>query len=550
MKWTEDKLRTKFKAKVREERRAEGLDPDVRPTHEWLREHGYSGIEGFARRNDMTVKEVLEDVCGFDPRPPKPLGVNHAESRRLLEDWLETEQILFNQWSDRRVNDAKTHIRTLAEVAYEVLGSTNLLRIVRAEPSEQARMVMRLFSGLAKRIETQGAQSNYTRTLERWADYLALINEIQDHKVGEVRDMMGYTYERQSPEYELEPNQVRDIWRAADNLEHQALLIVLGAAGNRRREPTDIKISQLRLDRDDPYIVFDEDRKTGSATVPIMAGVEVIEAWIKRLEQKDWWDGEWLFPSKKSEDGSRPPGWVNNVIEELVKRAGVTFPDGEEPTPKHLRSFWYNHYVSARQEWLAHVEMLAEEQGVASAEIIDLHYLTDKHARDHFRRFAEAYFEAAFGEDIVHGFDAVDAAREDDRDELVQKAIDDYMDTLREDLKEASDQNEDSVHDSPVASDPVSAWTRARLRLEHAAAAASDTLEHYPPSPKRAAAIGVVLFCWAAFFGTFWRAKGIFYIDPISGTVAATPGALIGLALGLVFIVDRLPDLEEQEIAV
>jgi len=547
MRWTEDKLRTQFPAKVREERRAEGLDPDVRPTQEWLREHGYSGIEGFARRNDMSVAEVLEDICGFEPRPKKPLEIEHAETRRLVEEWLEVEQDVFNQWGDRRVQDARTHFRTLADVAYNELGSTNLLRLVRSAPPTDVDLIMRLFSALASHMETQGAQSNYTRSLERWADYLALRGEIEEHKIGEVREMMGYTYERRSPEHELEPKQIRKCWRATESLEEKVLLVVLTAAGTRRAEPTDIETSRLRLDRHDPYIVFDEDRKTGAATVPIMAGVEVIEAWLERLEEIDHWDGKWLFPSKKSRDGSRPPGWVNDTIEKIVKRAGITFPDGEVPTPKHFRSFWYNHYISARQEWLAQVEMLADEQGVSSSEIIDLHYLTAKGERDHFRKFAQSYFAAVFGKELVHGIEGVMEAREAERDDFVQKAIDDYMDDVRAELKAASSDEDDTVHESPAAMDPVSAWTRARLRVKHAAAAASDKLGNYPPSPKRTAAIAAGLGAWAVTFGTFWGLTGVFTINPVSGDVTAAPGAIIGLVLGLLFVVTDLPDLDRVE---
>ena len=547
MRWTEDKLRTQFPAKVREERRAEGLDPDVRPTQEWLREHGYSGIEGFARRNDMSVAEVLEDICGFDPRQPMPLEIDHAETRRLVEEWLEVEQDVFNQWGDRRVQDARTHFRTLADVAYDELGSTNLLRLVRSAPPTDVDLIMRLFSGLASHMETQGAQSNYTRSLERWADYLALRDEIEDHKIGEVREMMGYTYERRSPEHNLEPQQIRKCWRATETLEEKTLLVILTAAGTRRAEPTDIETDQLRLDRHDPYIVFDVDRKTGAATVPIMAGVEVIEAWLDRLEEIDHWDGKWLFPSKKSRDGSRPPGWVNDTIEEIVKRAGVTFPDGEVPTPKSFRSFWYNHYISARQEWLAQVEMLADEQGVASSEIIDLHYLTAKGERDHFRKFAQSYFAAVFGKEMVHGIEGVLEAREEERDDVVQKAIDDYIDTVRADLEDASsDEGDDTVHESP-AGDPVSVWTRARLRVEHTSAAASDKLGNYPPSPKRTAAIAAGLGAWAVIFGAFWGLAGVFTINPITGDVTAAPGAVIGLVLGLLFVVTDLPDFDRVE---
>lgn len=547
MRWTENKLRTKFPAKVREERRAEGLDPDVRPTHEWIREHGYSGIEGFARRNDMSVAEVLEDICGFNPRRRKALKINHAETRRLVKEWLEAEQNVFHQWSDSRVQDARTHFRTLAQIAYDELGSTNLLRFVRSDPRTNVDLTMRLFMALASEMEKQGTESNYTRSLERWADYLALREEIEDHKIGEVREMMGYTYERRSPEHDLEPKQIRMCWRAAETLEEKALLIILIAAGTRRAEPTNIKVSQLRLDRNDPYIVFDDDRKTGSATVPIMAGVEVIEAWLERLEELDHWERRWLFPSKKSRDGSRPPGWVNNTIEEIVNRAGVSFPDGEVPTPKSFRSFWYNHYISARQEWLAQVEMIADEQGVASSEIIDLHYLTGKGERDHFRKFAQSYFAAVFGEDLVHGIEGVIEAREKERDEFVQRGIDDYMDDVREELKEASSDEDESSHESLATVDPISAWAQTRLRVEHAAAAASDTVKHYPPSPKRTAAIVAGLTMWALVTGTFWGITGVFAIDPISGSVTAMPGTVIGLTVGFLLVVTDLPEFDAVE---
>jgi len=546
MRWTEDKLRTKFPAKVREELRGDGLNPDVRPTQEWLRDNGYSGIEGFARRNNMSVSEVLEDICGFEPRPPKSLEIDHAETRRLVEEWLQVEQEFFKQWSDRRVQDARTHFRTLADVAFDELGSTNLLRLVRADPPADVDLIMRLFSGLDSRLESQGAQSNYTRSLERWADYLELRDEIEDHKVGAVRGMMGYTYERKSPEHILKPKQIRACWRAAESCEEKTLLIILIGAGTRRVEPTNIKINELRLDRDDPRIVFDDDRKTGAATVPIMAGVEVIEEWITKLEQKDYWDGTWLFPSKKSRDGSRPPGWVNHTVEKIVKRAGVTFPDGEEPTPKSFRSFWYNHYLSARQEWLTKVEMLADEQGVSSSEIIDLHYLTGKGERDHFRKFAQSYFAAVFGKEMVHGIEGVLEAREDERDGFIQKAIDDYMDEVRAEVTEpsSSEENDDPVHESPAAIDPISAWTRTRLHFEHASAAASDIVEGYPPSPRRTIVIGVGLLCWAAFIGVVWGVTGAAYINPVTGNASVSLGTILGLILGLLLIFADLPEFD------
>jgi len=547
MRWTEEKLRTQFPAKVREERLAEGLDPDVRPTQEWIRDHGYSGIGGFAQRNDMSVAEVLENICGFEPRKKKALGIRHAQTRRLVKDWLTVEQDTFNTWGDNRVDDARSHFRKLASVAYAEFGSTDLLRIVRSESPADTDLLLRLLSHLSSHLETEGAQSNYTRSLSRWADYLSIVNEIDDHEVDRARKMMGYQFDRRSPEHELEPEQIRKCWEATETLEEKALLIILVAAGTRRAEPTNLKISQLRLNQEDPYIVFDDERKTGAATVPIMAGVEVIEAWIDQLEELDYWDGECLFPSKKSRDGTRPPGWVNDTVETIINRAGVTFPDGEVPTPKSFRSFWYNHYSNARQAWLANVEMLADEQGVSSAKVIDLHYLTAKGERDHFRKFAQSYFVAVFGKDQVHDFEDIQEARDSERDEHVQKAIDDFVDDIRDELRTSSNNEQTSKHESSAATDPISAWARARLRIEHASTMASDKLEYYPPSPKRAVGIATMFGAWAVIFGTFWAYTGIFSIDVLSGQVTAAPGAIIGLVLGFLYIATNLPDLNHTE---
>lgn len=229
-----------------------------------------------------------------------------------------------------------------------------------------------------------------------------------------------------------------------------------------------------------------------------------------------------------------------------MKRAGVTFPDGEEPTPKSFRSFWYNHYLSARQEWLTKVEMLADEQGVSSSEIIDLHYLTGKGERDHFRKFAQSYFTAVFGKEMVHGIEGVLEAREDERDGVIQKAIDDYMDEVRAEVTEASssEENDDPVHESPAAIDPISAWTRTRLHFEHASAAASDIVEGYPPSPRRTVAIGVGLLCWATLIGMIWGVTGAAYINPVTGTASVSASTAIGLMLGLLLVVTDLPELD------
>jgi integrase len=538
LKYTDEKVRTKISALIREDLEDQGLDPDVRPTQKWLRDNGYSGIEGYARRNDMTVTEVLEEMCGFDPPGPKPLGINHGPTKQSIKAWLDFEDEISYQWDDSRIDDARSHIRKISSVSAEALGTSNLFCLLEGDDEATSQKILQLFYALREELD-QGSQSNYTYTLERWANFLEATNRIEDHSIGDIRELMGWSFKRRSPEHHLRIGQVRDLWQARESLEEAALLTILASTGGRRREPTDIKVSQLRLDRADPYIVFGEERKTGPGTVPIMAGAEIIEKWIEKLKTREWWDGEWLFPSKKSEDGSRPKGWVNRVIDDIAERADVTFPDDSKITPKHFRSFWYTHYAEARQAWLTELDRLAKKQGVSSGEVIDKHYLSDQAGRDHFRRFVESAFEPIFG-DGVHGIDAVAEKRAEERDSDVNRKLKSYVESQVADEIAA---NNDSSHESPAAIEPVSPWVKAKLLADHAAYAASEKLDNYPPSRWQATKLTVIGLVWAIAFGLIWAWQNVLYINPFTGSYHITSGAAIGLVFGMVYIFIQIREL-------
>lgn len=97
-------------------------------------------------------------------------------------------------------------------------------------------------------------------------------------------------------------------------------------------------------------------------------------------------------------------------------------------------------------------------------------------------------------------------------------------------------------HEAPAASDPATAWARARLFLEHSAAKASDKVE-YPLSRQKAVTLGVGLGLWAVFAGVVWGLSGAFYIDPVRGEVHATPGTVLGLVIATGLIYRNLPEL-------
>lgn len=522
VKYNEHVLQSQITPEIKEILREQGEDPEVRPqpAQKFLREHDISGIESFAQRRGMTVTEVLEEVCGFSPPAPKPLGIKHQRTRRAVNDWLDEEEKLYNKWGDNRINQARTHFRALANVSVETLGTTNLLRIIDGEKETAVSELKEVIGGLASEIESSGALSNYTRSLERWANNMEMEDEIENEIVSEVRDKFNFTYERSSPEHELTVEQLRELWDAAESLKYKVVLILLTTSGLRRKEPTDIKIEDLRLDREDAYIVFDSDRKTSAATVPIMAGLEIIEEWIEYIQTLDYTSGVWLFPSKLSQDGSRPPGWINNRFDELVNKANVSFPDGNKPTPKDLRAFWYKRFTDAQLAWLSHLDQIAEIQGVSSSRIINDHYISDQKQRDHFLLFARECFVEVFGEERLHDHDAVMEAREHPS-HSPQSIIDDFIESDTETdatetrTKEAdgrSDKDDNTDHGGWTSSQSVAtpvgvavyptahlgetAHKQAKKEYEamwHDQTAPNPTVEHIATSLGLALAVGILL---------------------------------------------------------
>jgi len=97
------------------------------------------------------------------------------------------------------------------------------------------------------------------------------------------------------------------------------------------------------------------------------------------------------------------------------------------------------------------------------------------------------------------------------------------------------------------AGDIISLLLRARLRLEHASAAASIEWKHYPPSPKRGAAIVAGSMPWIVLFGILWNLNGVLVIDPLSGDITVTPAAIIGLVIGCIVIIADLPNFDTVE---
>jgi hypothetical protein len=539
-KWTPGYVQQRFPAEVRELRRADGKDPDVKPTHQWLREHGLSGIQGYAERQEKTVDEVLLDECGFEPRERKPLPGTHAETKQLIHKWLQDEDEEFNRLNDTSVGNAWTHMRRLMEISREALGSTNLLRPARAPAGKNVRLTLDLFRKMNGELEAEGARYNYASTLVSFYEYLEMIGEVDSNPAEKVLPRMGWSYNRESPEQTLTPAQVQECWEATRSIDDGALedldaedlrellvekvlLLCLAGCGHRTSDPLITNAQEdVILDRGDPRVCFDAKRKNGRGTTPIMAGLDYFEQYIELLEETGH---EMLFPSDLSEDGTRSDAWVRNKIEEIVDRAGVRLPDGSKPTPKHFRQFWFNEYLDAYEAYIAKIEDVAEAQSSASAEIVDKHYLASHRARDHFRRFAYEHFATAFPTDVVVAPEEIAAARDTDTDEDGQSSLGDFVGAWLPGVAHA--------------------WVSAQLakaRAQREKAAIEYDPETSLPSRREAAVVAVGALVSATMIGVMTAHLGV---NPIVDPGSVPPEMPIALVAWLAYAIYDIPDLEE-----
>jgi len=541
--WTPNYVQQRLSAEIRELRRAEGKDPDIKPTHKWLREHGFSGIQGYAERRDKTVDDVLLEECGFDQRNKKPLPGTHAETKALVHKWLRDEDKEFGRLNDTSVANAWTHMRRLIEISYDDLGSDNLLRPARAPPGKNVRLILDLFRAMNSEFKSEGTRYNYASTLDKFYEYLEMIGEVDSNPVESVLPRMGWTYNREAPANTLSPKQVRECWKATTpiddasvdtldtetlrkRLEEKILLLSLSACGERTSDPLITNGQEdIILDPGDPRVCFGDERKNGPGTVPIMAGLDYFEQYIELLDEQGY---EMLFPSEQSADGTRSDTWVRNKIEEIVDRAGVRLPDGSKPTPKHFRQFWFNEYLEAYEAYIAKIEDIAAEQSSASAEIVDKHYLANHRERDHFRRFAYTHFETAFPTDVVISPEEIADARNDTGDEEGQTSLGDFVGAWL----------------PGTATLWVSAQaTKARAIREKTA------IEYDPrtslPSREETAIAAVGTFVLATVVAVMIVAQGF---NPLVDPMAVPSVMPIAFLLMLTYLIYDMPDLEEPPV--
>jgi hypothetical protein len=427
------------------------------------------------------------------------------------------------------------------EISRDALGSSNLLRPARAPSGKNVRLTVDLLGAMNDEFKSEGTRYNYASTLGKFYEYLEMFGEVDSNPVEKVLPRMGWTYTRESPANTLTPEQVQECWKATKSIDEESvedldtetlrerlvekvLLLSLAACGERTSEPLMINAHEdIILDPSDPRVCFDHERKNDAGTVPIMAGLDYFEQYIELLDEEGY---EMLFPSEQSADGTRSGTWVGDRIEEIVDRAGVRFPDGSKPRPKHFRQFWFNEYIDAYEAYIAKIEDVAAEQSSASAEIVDKHYLASRRERDNFRRFACAHFETAFPTDVVVSPEEIAEARNDSNDNS-QTTIGDFTGAW-----------------APGAATALVSTKLTEARVHRERVAVEHDWEVSTSSPQFVASLIITVLGISVYYAAGLILMGV---DPIGDPSTIPIELILALPLAVMTWIFLAPNLEEPD---
>jgi hypothetical protein len=495
-KWTLEYLRNGFVDEVKQQRAEQGYNTKTKPTHKWLRNNGFGYFLNRVRELNTRPDEWLLEECGFEQQK-KDYPCSNPETVRRVEGWLEYEDDVGERINGTSLSSARTHLRRSMEISKETVGTSDILEIGRGEREVCFNRAEQLMSGFRSEFETGQSRYNYVTTLRDLFARMENKNVI-DHDpltplVGDSGWAGGSEPVTIAPSSEL----VKAYFDACETRTEQMVLICLAVMGWR---PADFcnpaAIRDIHFDGERPYVEFTDDRKNGPSLVPIILCQDFIEQWVRLVETVPSNDTA-LFPSENSDDGARSTQWVRNTVAAIGERVDETLRNGEKPTPKHFRNFWYTEYTTAYAEFRRDNDFAASAQGSQSARIPSTSYNDPQYGSwfDTFEEFAHSKLSIPVDNlepaDEIGNIDIGDI----DGDEAFNVVETARQATLEgwEDAKAMFPAGAAAYlmgHLGAAAGRVTAAWARAK----HEGMKLHSDVKHYPNmSKKRQAGLGITL---------------------------------------------------------
>jgi integrase len=380
-------------------RRREGFDEDRDvPTYEWLTDHGYSGIAYALREHhDLTPRQFFVDAVGLSGNDPDEWSwdIDHQPTVDALEAHLRTLGTL----GQRTNSTVETHRTRLAKWVrtYRDLHGTDALLIPLDDMANQPQEMNRCYAVLevfGEQLSTDRSKLEYLHVVRRWYEYLVGHGYAQFDPLSQASKDVGWEADDPDPSA-LSAAQIRRIYTEVSSPDEELLVVALAGWGLRPSEVAALHTQQIVLDADDPHLSFDEgERKNGPGEVTLLYGVDLVADRLDALADRREWDGH-LFPSRSSSTGHVATNTIRRRFKRVADRAGVIV-DGETPTPKMGRRFWYSAYQEAVSEVVEGLKGVAADQGSSSVDVVMRNYISEEQLRQARREKMRERLHSAF----------------------------------------------------------------------------------------------------------------------------------------------------------
>ncbi|MFU1783361.1 tyrosine-type recombinase/integrase [Haloarcula japonica] len=370
----------------------DGLDPAAEtPPYAWLNRQFPGFVKHLQRRFDLSPGQFYDEIG-----VPEATTASGAfdflsdNTQRAIEAYLD-ELSTRRGRADATIDTRRSILRRYAKVYTNIHDTKDLLAPLENPDERVAEMdrVAATFDALDQlndALTTLASRRKYVQDTRQFYKHLVMFGNAAYNPLADLEIRFGWDTTPSWDNKALDRNAVQQLYAAATDQRDRFIVVACCGWGLRPSEVASLHVRQLNLDPDDdshPYIEFgDGERKNGPGTVALLAGLETVERRIETLGGPEW--SGYLLPSPSAATGHLTAETVRRRFKSVAEAADVTV-DGDTPTPKTGRRFWYTTYGAAVRRVAERFEDVAAEQGSASAQVVLDNYLSESEARSHRR---------------------------------------------------------------------------------------------------------------------------------------------------------------------
>lgn len=369
-----------------------GLDPSAKtPTYAWLNRQFPGFVKHLQRRFDLSPGQFYDEIGVPEATTTSgSFDFLSDNTQRAIEGYLD-ELSTRRGRADTTIDTRRSILRRYAKVYTNIHDTKDLLAPLKHPDERVAEMdrVAATFDALDQlddTLTTLASRRKYVQDTRQFYKHLVMFGNAAYNPLADLEIRFGWDRTPSWDNKALDRTAVQRLYGAATELRDRFIVVACCGWGLRPSEVASLHIRQLNLDPDgdsDPYIEFGSgERKNGPGTVALLAGLETVKDRIEALAGPEW--SGYLLPSPSAATGHLTAETVRRRFKSVADAAGVTV-DGDTPTPKTGRRFWYTTYGAAVRRVAERFEDVAAEQGSASAQVVLDNYLSESEARSHRR---------------------------------------------------------------------------------------------------------------------------------------------------------------------